>query len=333
MIAPTSNSSFIRPTLFSVGFFLCLSVFTVAGCTDSSTELSNRTLVRVNGDEIKAQAFSQDLMRELKEFDALTVKDQAAIKRAKDNVVQNFIVRVLTEEYARDNNLLVRKEELDGEINAVRSQYPDDISFRKMLNDEELTFSQWKEKMKFSILQRLVAAHIRGARIEPPSDEELKAFYENNKDLFKTKERVRIRQVFLNSENDAQRIIDELKSGKKMQELAEKFSVAPEAENGGDIGWIEKGTLDIFDKAFDMRIGQRSPMVKSPYGFHIFEVIDKEKGKTQSFSDVKESIRKQILEKREQGAYSEWLEDRLAKAKVFKDEKFISRLKVETRSQ
>lgn len=56
-----------------------------------------------------------------------------------------------------------------------------------------------------------------------------------------------------------------------MADLAIKFSITPEGKQGGDLGWVEKGVMEGFDSAFSMKkVGQRSAVVKSPYGYQIF---------------------------------------------------------------
>src|SRR5690606_17072241 len=97
--------------------------------------------------------------------------------------------------------------------------------------------------------------------------------------------------------------------------------------------WIEKGTLDVFDSAFRMGVGQRSQIVKSPYGFHIFEVIEKRAAKTLSLEEARPKITKILRERKEQDLYSSWLEEQILKARVFKDEDLLTAIQVFSRSE
>ena len=169
--------------------------------------------------------------------------------------------------------------------------------------------------------------------IIPPEDEELLSYYNRHIEEFLEPEKVRITQIVLNKEINAKRIVSELSKGKRLEELAKKFSVAPEASNNGDIGWIEKGTLAIYDRAFSMKVGRRSDVIKSPYGYHIFKVTGKRKAKKLSFKAVKERIRKTAVEKREQAVYASWLEKQIRLSRVYKDEELISSVSVVTRSK
>src|SRR5688572_20319506 len=105
--------------------------FCSLSCTRSSQDAPGKVILRVNNTEMTAKEFSNALISRLRSFDALTVKDPQVLRRTKEEVVKEFLVRVITEDYARAQNILVRKEDLDNEINTVRANYPDDLTFRQ----------------------------------------------------------------------------------------------------------------------------------------------------------------------------------------------------------
>ena len=135
----------------------------------------------------------------------------------------------------------------------------------------------------------------------------------------------------LSNEDNAKRIFDEIQGGKSIAELAKKFSVAPEAENGGVTNWIEKGTIEVFDNAFKLPVGGRSKIVKSPYGYHIYEVVKKEPEGRLNFEQAKASIRTALRERQEQNAYSTWLEGQLKAATVLRNDALIKAIQISTR--
>lgn len=329
-------STFIMsPVIKYAGLFIFLLVFTSCSpqCTPGTQSLSSRVVVQVDDSKMSARDFASRLAERLKNYDALAVKDDRILSKAKQEIVRDFILKVLTEKWAQSNNIFLRKEEIDARINDIRGQYPDDLTFRQKLIEENLTYDEWLEKMKFSLLQSLVMKKLI-EEAKPPEQEELKAYYESNIDLFKKARQVKLRQIVLKSENDAKSIRAEIrKNKKKLEDLAPKFSIAPEGQNKGDLGWIEEGTLDVFDKVFDQPKGYLSGVLKSPYGYHIIKVLDKRGAMAVKFEDVKEKIYKVLMQNREQAAYSKWLESEIRKAKVLKDEAFIENIKIETRGE
>ena len=311
-------------------FLISCVVLASFACTKRTTPLKDHVVLKINDRAVTAKEFSEELAQRLRVYDALTVKDEQHLKHVKEDIIRDTIIQTITEAYARNENILVKKELLDAEINTVRANYPDDESFRRALAEQNVTFQTWSEKLRSSLLHRLVIEKLRRGIVDP-TNEEMLAYYKSNKNEFQAPEQVRLRQVVLANENDAEAIHDQLTHGRSLKDLAAKFSLAPEAQKGGDTGWIDRGTLEIFDKAFGMNRGQRSQILKSDFGYHIFEVLDKRRPQTLPFEEVKARVRRILMEKREQAAYSGWLETQIRKAHVFRDDDFFSRLKVETK--
>lgn len=311
--------------LTSLLFLFCLS------CTKDFSNYQKHVVVRVNTTELTAASYADLLASRLKMFNTLSAKDSGVINQAKNAVVQDFVVQVVTQDWAKANDLFVRKEHLDAEITKTRSYYPDDIAFRKVLAQEGLSYEAWEKRLSQTILERLVTDQLR-KNIKKPTLPEMQSYYQKNKTQFQLAAAVRLKQVVLDTDLSAQRVKKEIDSGKSLSEIAKKFSITPEGALGGDLGWIEKGYLDIFDKAFNMGIGQRSGIVKSPFGHHIFEVTAKRSARTLSFEEAKAKIETQLLAQKEQEVYSTWLEEQVLKARVYKDDEFIKQINVQTRS-
>ena len=80
--------------------------------------------------------------------------------------------------------------------------------------------------------------------------------------------------------------------------MAKKYSEDPGSrEKGGDLGWIRQGqTVPEFEKAaFSLAPGQISDLVRTPYGFHIIKVLEKQTAHTKPFDEVRESMRTPLL--------------------------------------
>lgn len=314
--------------LLAAGLF----VFASTGCFENESDPSSQVVLKVNEETLSLKVFSEEMASRLRGLDALTVKDKSAIDRVKRSIIRDFITDSLTKKWAKSKGLFVRKEQLDAKVESIRTIYPDDLAFRRALAQQGQTFPTWKEKLRLSLLQELVVLDLSKS-IEDPTKEELLTYYNNHKSSFKKPEMVRITQVVLKTEANAKHIASELRKGKKIESLAKRFSITPEATNNGDIGWIERGTLDVFDKAFSMRVGRRSEIIKSPYGYHIFKVTGKRRGKKLGFKEVVPKISRVLREKREQALYASWLEQQIRTSVVFKDDSLIENISVVTRRE
>jgi len=74
----------------------------------------------------------------------------------------------------------------------------------------------------------------------------------------------------------AEEALAQVKSGKSFPQVAAGFSDAPDASSGGDLGWRTPARLpSVFaDLVGKMKKGETSPVIRSPAGFHIVQVVD-----------------------------------------------------------
>lgn len=143
------------------------------------------------------------------------------------------------------------------------------------------------------------------------SDDEMKKFYEQNKDKFVSGDQVRASHILVKTEKDAQDVQAKLKAGGKFEELAQKYSMDAANSKGGDLGWFSKGAmLPEFEKvAFGLKEGETSGIVKTKYGFHIIKVTGKRPAGTRSFEEVKDQLKAALLPTKQQDVFQKLKED------------------------
>jgi parvulin-like peptidyl-prolyl isomerase len=314
----------------NLGANLFFAVLT--SCTWSKSSISQKPVLDVNGVKMTAQQFSQELAYRLKDHDALSAKDPKLVSVTKSKIAEDFIVQTLAEGWAKENGLVLKAEDLEARVKEIQKNYPDDLSFQQALAEEGISFKQWRDRLQSSLLQQQVMRKL-GEGLQAPSDAELQAFYNENKAQFSEREKAQVRQILVETESDAKIIEDELKKGRHMTDLAKKYSISPEGPQGGNVGWIEKGLSDVFEPAFHMKVGRRSPIVKSAFGYHIFELVARKPSKVRAFTEAKGDVRRILMEKSEQSLYLAWLEQQTRKARVYRDQTFIDALKIETNAK
>lgn len=119
------------------------------------------------------------------------------------------------------------------------------------------------------------------------SDEKLKSYFTENSELYDTLESADIKLIELKAENleedsnpseeKALEILKKAKDGENFAELAKKYSEGPTGPKGGDLGWFKKGKMiPAFENAvFSGEIGIYPELVKTRYGYHIINIVDK----------------------------------------------------------
>jgi peptidyl-prolyl cis-trans isomerase C len=318
--------------LVKTRFFIFFIYSVLCGCTFNNGRVaaSISIAVQVNEHILSVKELSEKMARQLKNLDSLTAKDPNNVHRIKEEIIRNFILSSLTFDYAENQKINVSNTEIDKAANEVRGGYPDDLSFRRTLAEENISLSEWKGNIHQSLIDKKVFEKIN-EKVQKPSDIDIRKYYTENKEKFRRKERIYLLQIVSDELTKAQAIREEIGKKKTFSELAEKYSVSPEGKNGGKVGWIEKGSVDIFDKAFLLPVGGVSPVLESAYGFHIFKVERKASPGYASIDEVRSEIVGLLLAQKEQAEFMGWLDRQIRLAKILKNQELINSITVETR--
>jgi parvulin-like peptidyl-prolyl isomerase len=167
------------------------------------------------------------------------------------------------------------------------------------------------ERLKSLLCEKDILEQYFKERIESNiqvSEEEMRLYFDQNKQEFADQARVVIRQVLLASENDAKRVRSKLNSA-NFASLVKEYSIAPEASSGGIIGPFAKGEMpSLFDIAFEMNVGEIQGIIKSPYGFHIIMLEKKLPRTSPVFENAKSRIFSAVMKKKKEEEYTKWVE-------------------------
>jgi peptidyl-prolyl cis-trans isomerase C len=165
-----------------------------------------------------------------------------------------------------------------------------------------------------AILQQYVKERVF-SRVDV-SDAEIVEYYKNHASEYRMPERVVLRQVLLPDEPTAKRVRNQVNQG-NFEVVARAQSIAPEAAQGGRLGPFAKGGMpSVFDVAFHMKRGEISPILKSPYGYHVIMLVERLPGTQASLDAVRHSIRSLLRKKREAEEYQKLVERALAAVNV-----------------
>ncbi|MBU1668715.1 peptidylprolyl isomerase [bacterium] len=134
------------------------------------------------------------------------------------------------------------------------------------------------------------------------SDEEAKAYYQENKKKFNNPASVKVRHILLATEAEAVAIINELENHKgllkeKFIELARTKSTGPSAVNGGELDWFihEQMVPEFSTVAFLLKKGSITKQpVQTQFGYHVIYLEDKKEQGFIPFENVKAEIVKSL---------------------------------------
>src|SRR5690606_17634229 len=92
---------------------------------------------------------------------------------------------------------------------------------------------------------------------------------------------------------EAEDLLRQLQQGASFTELARAHSGDGSAENGGDIGWIERGqTVEPFERAaFALQEPNAlSGIVATTFGLHLIQLVERREAAVRDFESVKATI-------------------------------------------
>ena len=168
--------------------------------------------------------------------------------------------------------------------------------YAKMAEEEKMDetdeFKAMMERARKDILAQLAINSV--LKDITVTDEEMQAFYKENPQHFEKGETVHAKHILVDSEE-------------KAQDIAKEFSSCPSNAQGGDLGEFGKGQMvPEFDQAvFAAEVGKVVGPVKTQFGYHLIKVEDKKDASVTPFDEVKEQIRANLLQQKQNQAYTE----------------------------
>ena len=106
------------------------------------------------------------------------------------------------------------------------------------------------------------------------------------------------RHILVDSEDEAKKLIAQIKNGAKFEDLAKKSSKdTGSAENGGDLGFAKPGSyVPEFATALQgLKKGQMTETpVKTQFGYHIIRLEDTRAAQFPAFDEVKDKVKQQL---------------------------------------
>jgi peptidyl-prolyl cis-trans isomerase C len=150
------------------------------------------------------------------------------------------------------------------------------------------------------------------------SDQEIDAWIARHRDQREVPEEVHAAQILVRSEAEALEARRRILDGTSFAAVAREVSSSPDAERGGDLGSFSRGQMppEFDEVVFTLPRGQVSDVVQSPYGFHVFLVIERKPAHTRSDAETRTAVKAALLAGKRQEAFSTWLAGARAKAKI-----------------
>ncbi len=253
---------------------------------------------------------------------AFPTGDLNQINASDREVLEQFVTDKLLEAEVREAGISITEQEVD--------RYIEQVKKTNRLTDEELKAALSRDGMTLAGYRASVKAEIEKSEIIDRqvrrkvtiSDEDVERYYKLNAKNFRDRDRARIRHILLPLAENApaeqvervmaqgKELYQRIAAGEDFASLARQYSEGAGRSDGGDIGWINRGTLisGIEEVAFQkLKVGQVSEPFRTSMGVHIVKLEGREEGKILPLKEVAPRIKEELLNKALQERFARWL--------------------------
>jgi peptidyl-prolyl cis-trans isomerase SurA len=291
----------------------------------SPGDVVDRVAATVNGEVVTLSEISERAAPEVQRAEDLPAgkeRDEAraaALRRAFDQIVAE---KLLASE-AQALQLEVTEQQVAAAVEDIKARnHFDDEQLARALADQGLDLPTFRAQVRreletYQVLQYRVRGKVK------VTEEDLRNYYQRHPQEFGGEDEVHVRHIFLPLPEGAtaadearvraqgEKILQRLKSGEDFAAVARQVSKGPSAEDGGDLGWLRRGTIQkaLEDAAFALKPGQISGLVRAGPGLHVVKVEGRRRGGERSFEDAKEEIRARLVDEQVAQTRQQYLDE------------------------
>ncbi len=329
-----------RKVIVSAVIWFCLlasgKLFAAEEVKKTDPEMKDRVVARIDGDPIMFSELEERVKGFTDKFKQISPKmkfSEDRLAKMRKDFLDRLIKEKIMQKAAASMKTTVTDADVDARIEQLQKIFGSGEAAKKHFLGGIKDMEKFRKKIAEQIrIDRFMDAQIKGK--VKVTDEEVRKYYSDHSDRFKSKEQVKVRQIVwrLPAKEDkeytakhdkaiqeAQLILKEVNTGKDFSELAKKYSQDEKTSSkGGELGWIEKGRLaDPVDAVvFSLHKGEVSKPVETPSGLIVFQCEDKKDPGSYSFDEVKDRIRSMLTSRKKSKLKDELYNQLRSKMKI-----------------
>lgn len=298
----------IQGRLIISGMVLLMSVSTTFA---AEPVITAKKAAEINGTVITMMTLNNEYRQILKQqgVEEENIPEESAAELKKE-ILESLINQELLYQECRKNNISADEKSVSESFASVKSGFENEKAYENALKDanmkEEDLVNRIRRSMAINVLVTdQITQHIA------VTAEESRAYYDSHPESFERTEKVRASHILVMVAEDAgeakkvaarEKLVEiqkKLNGGEDFAELAKEYSDCPSGENGGDLGYFERGKMvqEFENAAFAMKTGEVSDIVTTQYGFHLIKVTDKIEPGTVAYETVKSDLEEFMKQK------------------------------------
>ncbi|MDH4273535.1 MAG: peptidylprolyl isomerase [Gammaproteobacteria bacterium] len=260
----------------------------IVHAADDNTRMLDRVVAIVNDDIITESELDAQLKVIKQQLaDSKTQLPPANILR--HQVLEREIVKQIQLQLAKATGIIVDDNALNNTLTTIASQNNMQVrEFADSLEAQGYPFVQFREDIR----NDMVMANLRQREVVNRiviSDQEVENFLATQSVQGNADDQYRLGHILISvreaaspadikiAREKAESILEKLKKGADFRQTAVSYSDAPQALEGGDLGWRKAGELPTLfaNRVVTMKINEVSELIRSASGFHIIKLLEK----------------------------------------------------------
>ncbi|MGD2278603.1 MAG: peptidylprolyl isomerase [Candidatus Omnitrophota bacterium] len=294
----------------------------------SVAEMVDKVIVIVNDEVITQREFDRAFLPVQQSFQARFKGEElkSRLEEVKGQLLEQLINSKLIVSLAKKQDIKIDEKELNEKIESVKSYYGTEDDFLLALSSKGTNLTEFEREIREQMLgQKLVEKEVSSKIVVTPA--EIKDLYNKNKDRLVIPKRIKARSIMIRKGSGAEeraardkinRVVRDLKKGRKFEKLASEESEGPYADNGGDMGYVSPGQMlpEIDEVLFSLDKGQVSDVVETSIGYHVFLVEEIEDSRVAELAEVSDYLREQLFRKKFEENLVKWIEEKRKNAYI-----------------
>ncbi|MDD5504909.1 MAG: peptidylprolyl isomerase [Candidatus Omnitrophica bacterium] len=287
---------------------LCL-FFAVCHSYAMAASLVDKITAVVNEDVITESELQESMLPFIADYRLRYGEEglKEKMDEARQDALNRLIEEKLISQEAVKRGVTVEDNEIQQRVDDVKKRFGSDEEFYRAINSSGITLARLKKKYEEQIMMRKLVNDVIGSRVNITPSQVTAYYYGNIKD-FTVPDTVRFKVILIKPTDEmplpqarklAEDIWMKINKGDDFDPLAARFSQGPNAQRGGDMGYMAAGsTISEIEQALSGLVpGQVSGVIETTSGFYIIKMIDKKQASTSPITEVTDTIKERLFQR------------------------------------
>lgn len=260
---------------------------------------SQAVAATVNDATITFYELDQAFRNILSRYDSKTLSqfDEKTFDFLRHLTLENLINNELLYQEAKSRRIKVSNQEIKSELDRLKSTFASEKEFRNFLEYERITLRDLQASLQRELMiQKLTDSLTEG--IEVP-EEEVKKYYKEHRSLFTTPAQYHLARMTFATQEAAEKALKRLYLGENFATVAKETSIDASAKQGGDMGWVSETQIpkEVEEAIQEIQDNPKAvtPIISQNNLFSIYQVLEWKPQEEKTYEEVKEEIRKILL--------------------------------------